>query len=57
MIGGLAAQGLDAWQAAIAGAWLHAKAGIEAVELVGCSESVLASDVISAIPLVYHSLK
>lgn len=57
MIGGLAAQGLDAWQAAIAGAWLHARAGIEAVELVGCSESVLASDVISAIPLVYHSLK
>lgn len=57
MIGGLRAQGLSAWDAAIAAAWLHAKAGIVAVELVGCSESVLARDVIRAIPLIYHSLK
>ncbi len=56
MIGGLIAQGLSLWDAAVAGAWLHAKAGLAASEIVGCNESVLASDVIRAIPRVYQSL-
>jgi len=57
MIGGLLAQSLEPWQAASVGAYLHARAGLVAAEMVGCSESVQASDVIRAIPRVYRSLK
>ncbi|MCL4562573.1 MAG: NAD(P)H-hydrate dehydratase [Chloroflexi bacterium] len=49
IIVGLRAQGLDGLSAAVAGAWLHAQAGILAEERVGNSASVLAGDVISAI--------
>lgn len=56
IIGGLLAQSVEPWRAASAGAYLHARAGLLAVEMVGCSESVLASDVIRAIPRVYQSL-
>lgn len=55
MIGGLLAQGLGTWEASIVGAWLHAQAGLLASEEIGCTESVLASDVIRAIPRVYRS--
>jgi len=57
MIGGLIAQGLKPSLAAVAGAYLHARAGLKAEELIGCSESVLASDVVRAIPLIYRDLK
>ena len=57
MIGGLLAQSLDPWRAVAAGAYLHARAGLCAEELIGCSESVTASDVIRAIPRVYWKLK
>jgi len=57
MIGGLIAQGLKPSLAAVAGAYLHARAGLKAEELIGCSESVLASDVVRAIPLIYRNLK
>ncbi len=56
MIGGLLAQGLDPWQAAVTGAWLHARAGVAATETIGCAEAVLAGDVIKAIPQVYRQL-
>jgi NAD(P)H-hydrate epimerase len=57
IIGGLLAQSIEPWQAAAAGAYMHARAGLFAEETVGCSESVLASDVIRAIPRVYQVLK
>ncbi len=57
MIGGLLAQGLDPWQAAVTGAWLHAEAGVAATEAIGCAEAVLAGDVINAVPQVYRQLK
>ncbi len=56
MIGGLIAQGLSTWNAALAGAWLHASAGLAASAAIGCNESVLASDVVRAVAQVYHSL-
>ena len=57
MIGGLVAQGLMPYHAAVAGSYLHARAGLKAEERIGCSESVLAGDVVGAIPLVYRDLK
>lgn len=57
MIGGLVAQGVKTSLAAVAGAYLHARAGMKAEEIIGCSESVLASDVVKAIPLVYRDIK
>lgn len=56
MLAGLLAQGLRPWEAALVGAWLHGQAGIAASEIVGCEESVLATDVIRAIPKVYSRL-
>jgi NAD(P)H-hydrate epimerase len=49
LIVGLRAQGLEVYPAAVAGAWLHAQAGLEAAEAVGSTASVLAGDVLAAI--------
>jgi NAD(P)H-hydrate epimerase len=47
LIAGLRAQGVQAFEAAVAGAWIHAYAGLQAVEEVGNPASVLAGDVLS----------
>lgn len=52
MITGLLAQGVEPYEASMAGAWLHARAGVKASHMVGGSASVLASDVIDALPSV-----
>ena len=57
MVGGLLAQGRPALEAAIAGAWIHAQAGLEAAEKLGSTASVSASDVIDAIPPVLWALQ
>jgi len=49
LIVGLRAQGLDGYDAAVAGAWIHAQAGLYAQEVVGSSASVLAGDVLDSI--------
>ena len=46
LIVGLRAQGMDAYSAAIAGAWIHAQGGLRAQELLGNSACVLAGDVL-----------
>ncbi|MGB7116940.1 MAG: NAD(P)H-hydrate dehydratase [Anaerolineales bacterium] len=48
LIAGLRAQGVDGFQAAVAGAWIHAQAGLLAAETIGNSASVLAGDVCDA---------
>jgi NAD(P)H-hydrate epimerase len=50
IIVGLRAQGVDAYEAAVAGAWIHAQAGIAAADRIGNTASVLAGDVLEAIP-------
>jgi len=55
-ITGLRAQGLDAFDAAICGTWLHARSGLFAAQMLGTGSSVLAGDLIDAIPDVLHSL-
>lgn len=50
MIAGLIAQGLDSFSAACAGVWLHGQAGLIASGKFGGTVSVIAGDVIEAIP-------
>ena len=49
IITGLRAQGVAAYEAAVAGAWIHAQAGLYAAEKVGSEASVMAGDVLDAI--------
>ncbi|HXF86154.1 MAG TPA: NAD(P)H-hydrate dehydratase [Anaerolineales bacterium] len=57
LIVGLRAQGLDAFDAAVAGAWIHAQAGLYAADDLGTTASVLASDVLNSIPDVLSDLE
>ncbi|MEZ0395921.1 MAG: NAD(P)H-hydrate epimerase [Anaerolineales bacterium] len=50
LIVGLRAQGMGAYEAALAGAWIHARAGLLALDLLGNPASVLAGDLLEAIP-------
>ena len=52
LIVGLRAQGVDPFWAACAGAWIHATAGVVAAKHMGNTASVIASDVLNAIPEV-----
>lgn len=57
LIAGLLAQGVDAYHAAIAGAFIHAQAGLLAAEVLGTTASVLASDVLNAVPEIVAELE
>jgi hydroxyethylthiazole kinase-like uncharacterized protein yjeF len=50
MIGALMARGVEPFAAASAGAYAHARAGRIAAERLGTAQSVIATDVIAAIP-------
>ena len=56
LIVGLRAQGLKAYDAAIAGAWIHGQAGLLAADAYGSTASVLAGDVLDAVPDVMAEL-
>jgi NAD(P)H-hydrate epimerase len=56
LITGLRAQGVDAYHAAIAGAWIHAQAGLYAAYSLGNTASVLAGDVLASVPDVLADL-
>ncbi|MCC6300040.1 MAG: NAD(P)H-hydrate dehydratase [Anaerolineales bacterium] len=57
LIVGLRAQGLDAYDAAVAGAWIHAQAGLYAADDLGTAASVMASDVLNSISDVLSDLE
>ena len=57
LIVSLRAQGLDAFDAAVAGAWIHAQAGLYAADDLGTTASVLASDVLNSISDVLSDLE
>lgn len=57
LIVGLMAQALDPYDAAVVGAWIHAQAGLIAAEALGSTASVLAGDVLEAIPDVMSDLE
>ncbi len=50
---GLLAQGLEPFEAAVAGAWLHGLAGVRAADLLGTTASVTAGDVLELLPEAY----
>ena len=56
LIAGLRAQGVEAYPAAIAGAWIHAQAGLYAADILGSTASVLAGDVLDAVSDVLAGL-
>jgi NAD(P)H-hydrate epimerase len=49
LIVGLRAQGVNAYDSAVAGAWIHAQAGLYAAEKIGTEASVMAGDVLDEI--------
>jgi NAD(P)H-hydrate epimerase len=57
LIVGLRAQGLDAFDAAVAGAWIHAQAGLYAADVLGTTASVLAGDVLDSVSDVLSDLE
>jgi NAD(P)H-hydrate repair Nnr-like enzyme with NAD(P)H-hydrate dehydratase domain len=56
MIASLLAQGMGAFEAAWAGAWLHGQAGLAAGTRMKGTTSILASDVVSALPQIFADL-
>jgi len=56
LITGLRAQGVDAYDAARAGAWIHAQAGLSAAGFLGSTGAVMAGDLLEAIPDVIADL-
>jgi hydroxyethylthiazole kinase-like uncharacterized protein yjeF len=56
MITGLLAQGIKPFEAALAAAWIHARAGEKALEVLGHPAVVIAGNVIDALPEVYQEI-
>lgn len=56
LIVGLRAEGVQAYEAAVAGAYVHARAGLAAAEVQGSAASVLAGDVLDAVADVLSEL-
>jgi NAD(P)H-hydrate epimerase len=56
LIVGLRAQGVAAYEAALAAAWIHAQAGLQAAEALGNTAAVLAGDVLDAVSDVLSDL-
>ncbi|MBM3144723.1 MAG: NAD(P)H-hydrate dehydratase [Chloroflexi bacterium] len=50
LIVGLRAQGVEAFEAAAAGAWIHAQCGLLAADVLGSTAAVIAGDLIGALP-------
>lgn len=57
LIVGLRAQGVDAFDAAVTGAWIHARAGLEAAEALGATAPVMARDILDAVSDVLSEIE
>jgi len=56
LIGGLLAQGVEPFEAAVAGAFIHGRAGELAAQTLGTVISVLAGDIVQAMPKALSAL-
>ncbi len=52
LIAGLRAEGVEPYEAAVAGAYIHAKAGLVAADDLGSPASVMAGDILDSVPVV-----
>jgi NAD(P)H-hydrate epimerase len=57
IIAGLRAQGLEAYEAAHLGAWVHAQSGLAAAVVLGSTAAVLAGDVLDSMIEVLAELE
>jgi NAD(P)H-hydrate epimerase len=57
LVAGLLAQGMDPFHSSVSGAWIHARAGLLAESVFGISASVLAGDVLNAVPKVLATIE
>jgi hydroxyethylthiazole kinase-like uncharacterized protein yjeF len=57
LVTGLRAQGMAAFQAAVAAAWIHAQAGLAAAATLGSTAPVMASDVLQAVPQIIADIQ
>jgi hydroxyethylthiazole kinase-like uncharacterized protein yjeF len=57
LIAGLRAEGVEAFEAATAGCWIHAQCGLIAEKQLGSTASVLAGDVLVAVSTVIAGLE
>jgi ADP-dependent NAD(P)H-hydrate dehydratase / NAD(P)H-hydrate epimerase len=56
LITGLRAQGMGAYDAARLGAWIHAQAGLSVAAKMGTTASVMAGDLLDAIPTILSAI-
>jgi ADP-dependent NAD(P)H-hydrate dehydratase / NAD(P)H-hydrate epimerase len=56
LVVGLRAQGVPAFEAAVAAAWIHAQAGLLAANHIGNTASVLAGDILRSVPEIISDL-
>ena len=56
LIVGLRAQGMNAYEAAVTGAWIHGQAGLITEKKFGSSISILASDILHSVVDVFRQL-
>jgi len=56
-ISGIRAQGIEPYESAVLGAFIHGKAGLLAADFIGAEEGVLASDIADAIPMALWEIR
>lgn len=57
IIVGLRAQGLEGFEAAVSGAWIHAQSGLKSAEYLGTNRSVIAGDLLASMVDVIQELE
>ena len=57
IIVGLRAQGVEPFEAAVAGAWIHAQAGLYAADDLGSTAPVMAGDILDSVSDVMSDLE
>jgi NAD(P)H-hydrate repair Nnr-like enzyme with NAD(P)H-hydrate dehydratase domain len=57
IITGLRAQGLEAYEAAVSGSWIHAQSGVKSGETMGTNTSVVAGDLLVSMVSVFQELE
>ncbi len=56
IIVGLRAQGMEGYESAVSGAWIHAQSGLKSAEYFGTDRSVIAGDLLSSMVDVLQDL-